>query len=163
MVDLFYNNGQIVFLNDVFDSDMVWKNSFVEGVFDDFKRGDKILGILIQVQLMFFIFYNREIFKEVGINEFLKDWNEFKDVVKKFKVKGYILIIVGNKGKWFVELCILSIFGDRFIGIDWFVFVRDRKGVMFIDLEFVNVFRVIDEFVKMKVFNSDINLFDNNQ
>jgi len=163
MVDPFYNNGQIAPLNDALASNREWKNSFVEGACDDFQRGDKILGIPIQVQPTSLIFYNREIFKEAGINEFPKDWNEFKDVVKKLRAKGYIPITAGNKGKWLVESCILSTLGDRFTGTDWFVSIRDRKGAKFTDPEFVNALRAIDELVKMKAFNSDINSLDNNQ
>lgn len=163
MVDTFYDGNLIAPLNDDLNSDMAWKNSFVEGAFDDFKRGDKILGIPIQVQPTSLIFYNKEIFKSAGIDEFPKDWNKFKDVVRKLRAKGYIPIAAGNKGKWLVESCILSTLGDRFTGTDWFVSIRDRKGAKFTDPEFVSALRAIDELSKMKAFNSDINSIDNNQ
>lgn len=163
MVDTFYNDNHISPLNDDLNGDMAWKNSFVEGAFDDFKRSDKILGIPIQVQPTSLIFYNKQIFKSSGIDQFPKDWNEFKSAIRRLKQKGYIPIAAGNKGKWLVESCILSTLGDRFTGTEWFSNIRDKKGAKFTDPEFVSALRAIDELVKMKAFNSDINSIDNNQ
>lgn len=163
MVDTFYEGNLIAPLNDALESDPAWKRRFIEGIFEDFKRGDKILGIPFQAMPTSLIFYNTEIFKEAGIKEFPKDWNKFKDAVKKLKARGYIPIAAGNKGKWLVESCILSTLGDRFTGTEWFISIRDRKGAKFTDPRFVSALKAIDELVKMKAFNSDINSIDNNQ
>ncbi|MBZ4644573.1 MAG: ABC-type sugar transport system, periplasmic component [Clostridia bacterium] len=163
MLSTFIENKLINPLNDLLDKDPEWKNSFKEGVFDDFTIDDKIYGIPFQMMSTHAIYYNKKIFEEAGFTAFPKDWDEFKDAVTKIKAKGYVPIALGNKGKWVAESCILSALGDRFTGTDWFLSIKEKQGAKFTDPEFVNALSALQELAKMGAFNTDMNSIDNEQ
>lgn len=60
----------------------------------------KVYGVPIVMDGKAF-FYNKEIFKKLGVNE-PKTWNEFMTVLKKIKQGGYIPIAFGNQSNWAV-------------------------------------------------------------
>ncbi len=60
----------------------------------------KVYGVPIVMDGKAF-FYNKEIFKKLGVNE-PKTWNEFMTVLKKIKQGGYTPIAFGNQSNWAV-------------------------------------------------------------
>lgn len=163
MVDTFKESGLIKSFEPILADNQEWKNSFIDGAFEDFKREGDIYGIPLSVGATSLVFYNQEIFEEAGVNEFPETWEGFKTAVTKIKEAGYTPISLGNKGKWVAESCILSMLGDRYTGTDWFRSIRDRKGASFTDQEFVSALDAMQTLAEMKAFNMDMNSIDNYQ
>ncbi|MFW6035312.1 MAG: extracellular solute-binding protein [Halothermotrichaceae bacterium] len=161
MIDNFRESGLIEPLDDILANDQEWKNSFVEGAFDDVSREEGVFGIPVKVEATSIMFYNQAIFKEAGVDEFPETWEEFKVAIQKIKDAGYTPISLGNRGKWVVESCLLSMLGDRYTGTDWFRSIRYHQGASFTDPEFVEALTALQELAEMGAFNRDMNSIDN--
>ncbi|MCX7709851.1 MAG: extracellular solute-binding protein [Clostridia bacterium] len=163
MVGSFVENKLMDSVNDILEKDADWKNSFIDSAFDDFKVGDKIYGVPVQMANTHTVYYNKKIFEGAGIKSYPDTWDGFLEAIGKLKAKGVTPIVLGNKGKWVAESCILSTLGDRHTGTDWFYCIRDKKGARFTDKEFVQALTALQELSKMGAFNADMNSIDSNQ
>lgn len=163
LLDMLISNNLIGAIDRDINADPKWKNQFLPGVFTKITKNGKIYGIPCTSKSTSLIFYNQAIFKECGINQFPKSWNEFKAAVAKIKAKGYVPIALGNKEQWVAQSCILSTLADRYTGTDWFFKAKDKKGAKFTDPEFVKSLQALADLANMGAFNSDMNSLDNMQ
>jgi len=163
LLDMLVSSDLVGAIEEDINADSEWKNGFLPGVFDVFTRNNKIYGVPTSCKSTALAFYNEEILKDCGINEFPKTFNELKDAVTKIKNKGYTPISLGNKEQWVAQSCILSSLGDRFTGTDWFMSMKDNKGAKFTDANFVNSLVAMKELADLGAFNSDMNSIDNMQ
>lgn len=163
MTGMFIDNKLINPVDDVLNADPEWKNSFLQGAFDDFKVDGKSYGIPFQMLNTHLIYYNKKLLNDAGISAFPTTWSGFLDAINKLKAKGITPISLGNKGNWVAESCILSTLGDRFTGPDWFTSIKEKKGAKFTDPEFVKALKALQDLAKMGAFNSDLNSIDNMQ
>lgn len=163
MIDSFIDNQLIGTVSDILEADKAWYDNFVPGAFDEFKRDGKIYAIPFDMTSTSVIFYNKQIFEECGLTSFPATWDELVKAVGVIKAKGYTPIVMGNKGKWLAESCVLSTLADRFTGSDWFFSIRDHKGAKFTDPEFVKSLDAFQQLSKAGAFNTDLNSIDNDQ
>lgn len=163
MTSMFIENKLINPVDDVLNNDTEWKDSFLQGAFNDFIVDGKNYGIPFQMLNTHLIYYNKQLLNDVGITTFPDTWDGFVDTINKLKAKGITPISLGNKGNWVAESCILSTLGDRFTGVDWFNSIKEKKGAKFTDPEFVNALAALQNLAKMGAFNSDLNSIDNMQ
>lgn len=163
MLDMLIENGLVSSFEQEMNADTAWKNGFLDGAFKSFTRGDKVYGIPLSAKTTSLVYYNEDIFKEAGIDEFPKTFNEFKEAVTKIKEKGYTPISLGNKDKWVAQSCIISTLGDRFTGTEWFESILSGSGAKFTDPEFVDSLAAMKDLADLNAFNPDSNSIDHMQ
>jgi len=148
-------------MNDFLDNDEEWVAGFAPNVFSEFTRNNNVYGIPYRIDTTANLFYNEEILKECGITEFPKDLEEFREVVRIIRNKGFIPITAGNLGGWFVDICIFRAFVDRFCGNEWNASMNMKNGeAAFTDKVFIDALKEFEGLVKDGAFNSDINSID---
>ncbi len=162
LVNTFSQGGLIEPLNDELAEDS-WKEGFIDGAFADFLKGEEIYGIPFAMGATSLVYYNEDIFNEVGIDEFPENWTEFEAAITTLSEAGYTPIGLGNKGKWVANSCYISALGDRFTGTDWFYSILNNDGAKFTDSEFVNALALLQEMAEIGAFNPDMNSIDANQ
>lgn len=150
-------------VDDLFRKDPEWKQGFRPEAFDDFRIGDVIAGVPIQLTMSSLIFYNGEILRRVGYPVFPETWDEFIDAVKKIKEMGITPIVMGNKDQWVAVSCLLSTLADRFTGTEWFASIEANSGAKFTDQPFIDALSAIKQLADIGAFNQNINNLDNNQ
>lgn len=161
MAQVFANSGSIASIDTYLENDKQWKDGFVDGAFDNFTVNGQVYGVPDSSSTTSLIYYNRQIFKEVGLDTFPATWEEFETAIQLLKDSGYTPISVGNKGKWLLESCLLSTLGDRYTGTDWFKNLG--QGSKFTDPEFVSALAALQDLASIGAFNDDINSIDNMQ
>lgn len=163
LLDMLVSSDLIGSIDEELNADPAWKDQFLPGAFDVFTRDEKIYAVPCTLKSTSLVFYNEDIFKDVGITQYPQTWSEFLDAVDKIKAKGYIPITLGNKEQWMAQSCILSELADRFTGTDWFNSIKDRKGAKFTDPDFVKSLQAMADLSARGAFNSDMNSLDNMQ
>lgn len=162
-VSNFANNDLLMPINDYLDK-YEHKDQFRKGVFDAATRDGNIYGIPNQLSITSVVFYNEQMWKEIGYDRFPDNWEDIYKAAEKFNEKGISAIALGNKDKWPAESSILSTMGDRFTGSDWTNSIIARDGsAKFTDLEFVSALDQMQNIAVNKVFNPDFNIISNAQ
>lgn len=164
LLDMLISNNLVGSIEQDLNGDENWKNQFLPGAFDVFTRGDQIYAVPCTLKSTSLIFYNENIFKEAGIDQFPQTWSEFMTAIDKIKAKGYTPISLGNKEQWVAQSCILSELADRITGTDWFNSIKYREGgAKFTDPDFVKSLQALKDLSTQGAFNSDMNSLDNMQ
>ncbi|MFL0553926.1 extracellular solute-binding protein [Paenibacillus barengoltzii] len=162
-VSNFVNNDLVMPINEYLDK-YEYKDKFRKGVFDAATRDGKIYGIPNQLSITSVVFYNEQLWKEIGYDRFPDNWDDIYKAAEKFNEKGITTIALGNKDKWPAESTILSTLGDRFTGTDWTNSIIARDGqAKFTDPEFVSALDQMHNIAANKVFNADFNVISNTQ
>lgn len=159
----FVDNGWATDITEELDADSEWKDSYIAGGFDPAIKDDRIYGVPQESMTTGVIFYNSEMWKEIGYEEFPSTWDELLDAVGKFKEKGIATFVMGNKPNWPAESCWLSTLGDRFTGTDWTYSVLEGNGAKFTDDSFVKALTTFQELAEAGAFNEDINSIDDTE
>lgn len=162
MAETFVENGKVFSLSEALNSDSAWKDNFKEGVFSNFTIGENIYAVPFQVTNTC-VFYNTDLFKQAGIQEFPVTWSELLDIIPKLKEIGVTPIVLGNKEKWNAESVIMSTLGNRLTGDEWYQSIRDRSGAKFTDPEFVQSLQALSDLAAAGAFNEDVNSIDGAQ
>ncbi|WP_274652005.1 extracellular solute-binding protein [Paenibacillus humicola] len=160
---MFLDNKRIMPVNGLLAADPAWMRGFRPDSFDDFRIGDAITGIPMQMTATSIVYYNADIFRKAGYDSFPSTWDGFVDAVRKIKALGITPIAMGNKDQWVAGSCLLSTLGDRFAGTDWFGSIVAHGGAKFTDKPFVDALAAIKELADLGAFNGDINKLDNIQ
>lgn len=163
MMNAFYENGQILDLAPVLKEDTEWADTFADGAFGDFTFGDTILGAPRCAIANSILFYNKDIFKKCGIDEFPKNTDEFLDAVKKIKENGYIPIADGNKGQYAIASQVMPGILFKYASNDWYESTRNYKGGSFEDPEPVAAINYLKQLMDAGAFNEDMNSIDVDQ
>ncbi|ACL70064.1 extracellular solute-binding protein [Halothermothrix orenii] len=140
-----------------------WKNNLIPASqFKDYSIDGRVYAIPGNIVYTHTIYYNKDLLKSVGYNEFPGTYNEFKVLIKKLRGNNIIPIALGNKGKWVLQSCFLSTIGDRVAGEEFLTKVMEGKK-KFTDPEFIKSLKVIKELSDIKAFNLDANSLNNIQ
>lgn len=156
----FVQNGWVADITeDVQDiKDIYIDNSFIFSTVDD-----KIYGIPKQSQCTGLVYYNSELWSQIGYETFPETWDELLNAVDKFNEKGITPFVMGNKANWPAESCWLSTLGDRFTGNEWTYSIVDGDGAKFTDESFVKALTCFQDLAKRGAFNEDINSLDDQE
>jgi len=157
-VNTFVDNGWVVDISAELNADPEWKNGYIQGGFDAVTKNGKIYGIPQESMTTSLVFYNEDMWREIGYDTFPATWEELQNAVEKFKAKGIDTFAMGNRANWPAESCWLSTLGDRLTGTDWTnKIISNDPGVKFTDPEFVRSLEVFQELAEQGAFNPDIN------
>lgn len=107
------------------------------------------------------VYYNQEIFAEVGIDRFPETWTEFEDAIVRLRDAGHIPIAMGNRAPWLGQSCYLSTIAVRYTGEAWFQSILDRDGAAFTDRPFVAALEAMQNLAEIGAFNDDFLSIDN--
>lgn len=139
-----------------------WTSILPEAALSGFNVDGQQYAIPTKQNFVDIIYYNKEMFAQVGYDQFPETYDQFIDAVTKLKAAGITPISLGNKEQWPLQSSYISIIGDRFTGSDFLPAVLEGKA-KFTDPEFVKALGVIDELSKLDAFNTDANNMDSVQ
>ncbi|MBU5672289.1 extracellular solute-binding protein [Paenibacillus brevis] len=139
-----------------------WTSILPETALSGFNVDGQQYAIPTKQNFVDIIYYNKEMFAQVGYDQFPETYDQFIDAVTKLKAAGITPISLGNKEQWPLQSSYISIIGDRFTGSDFLPAVLEGKA-KFTDPEFVKALGVIDELSKLDAFNTDANNMDSVQ
>lgn len=146
-------------LNDQMDN---WNELVQDDALAGFNKNGNQYAVPTKQNFVDIIYYNKEMFSQVGYDTFPATYEEWIDAIKKLKEAGLTPISLGNKEQWPLQSSYMSTLTQRFAGDDFLQNVLDGKA-KFTDEEFVKAVAVIDELTKLKAFNSDANNMDSVQ
>ncbi|MDN4067058.1 extracellular solute-binding protein [Paenibacillus vini] len=146
-------------INDLMEN---WTSILPESALAGFNVDGKQYAVPTKQTFVDIIYYNKEMFAQIGYDTFPDTYDKFIDAVKKLKEAGITPISLGNKEQWPLQSSYISIIGDRFTGSDFLPAVLEKKA-KFTDPEFVKALSVIDELTKLGAFNTDANNMDSVQ
>jgi len=139
-----------------------WSSILPESALTGFNVDGQQYAVPTKQNFVDIIYYNKDMFAQVGYDQFPDTYDKFIDAVKKLKEAGITPISLGNKEQWPLQSSYISIIGDRFTGSDFLTNVLEKKA-KFTDPEFVKALSVIDELTKLDAFNTDANNMDSVQ
>ncbi|WHX50688.1 extracellular solute-binding protein [Paenibacillus woosongensis] len=139
-----------------------WASILPDSALDGFNVDGQQYAIPTKQTFVDIIYYNKEMFAQVGYDQFPDTYDKFIDAVKKLKEAGITPISLGNKEQWPLQSSYISIIGDRYTGSDFLPGVLEKKAE-FTDPGFVKALAVIDELTKLGAFNTDANNMDSVQ
>lgn len=137
--DIFYNwgggnlkgyvdGGQVADLTEALDGAPDVKAKFIPSVLDVGTIDGKVYGIPMQSVQPVSFFYNKDVFKAAGINEFPTTWSDFLKMVDELKAAGVQPIALAGSQGW-TELMYLEYFLDRVGGPEKFqAIIKNEKG-----------------------------------
>ncbi|WP_181592927.1 extracellular solute-binding protein [Paenibacillus sp. YN15] len=140
-----------------------WKDKLIsEDNLAQYQIDGKQYAIPGGMNLTNIIYYDKDLVAKAGYAAFPDSFTEFKSLITALNNQKVTPIALGNKAKWVLQSYYFSTIGDRFTGSDFLpaVLAGQKK---FTDPEFVNGLKAIEEMVKLKAFNSDMNSIDNKQ
>lgn len=107
------------------------------------------------------IYYNSQMFADVGYESFPQTWDEMLDAFEKLKSKGIIPIAMGNKNGDPAQSGWLAVIADRYTGSEWFESICEGEGASFTDPEFVRALKAFKDLADKGYLNKDLNSIDN--
>lgn len=151
----FVSSGLLAPLDDAINS-YEKKDSYRDGIFEASTVDGKIYGLPSQFSVTSLVYYNEELWKEIGYDTFPDNWDDIYAAAEKFNEKGITPVAFGNKDKWPAESCILSALGDRYTGTEWTnsIIAKDGKA-KFTDAEFVSAIQHMQDMAEKGLFNKD--------
>ncbi len=139
-----------------------WTSILPEEALSGFNVDGQQYAVPTKQSFVDIIYYNKEMFAQVGYDQFPDTYDKFIDAVTKLKEAGITPISLGDKEQWPLQSSYVSIIGDRFTGSDFLPAVLEKKA-KFTDPEFVKALSVIEELAKLGAFNTDANNMDSVQ
>ena len=160
MMSMFYDNGQVTDLAPILEKDAEWYDSFSDGAFGDYNFGDTILGVPRCAIMNHVLYWNEDIFKKCGIEEFPKNSTEMLNAVKAIKDNGYIPMSCGNKGKYLIASQIMPGILFKSVDKEWYEKVKNYDGASFEDQEVLEAITYLKDLMDAGLFNEDVNSID---
>lgn len=151
--------GAILPLNPIVEN---WDGVIPDSILQDYAVDGNYYAIPSNVSVTSLVFYNKELIKAAGYDEFPTTYAELKELVKALNDNGTTPIALGNKAIWPLQSVYISTIADRFTGSDYLSETLSGNG-SFEDPQFVSALSVIDELTKMNAFNEDMNTLDEAQ
>ena len=162
LVNNYYENGLLYDMSAEVAASDGW-NLVKQSLVDTFTRDGKVLGVPYQFAATSLVFYNEQMWKDIGYDSFPTTWEELQKAADLFKEKGITCIAMGNAKQWNFESCWFSTFGDRFTGTDWTNNIIAMNGkAAFTDPEFVEALRQFqNQIYNTNLCNPDYNALTN--
>ncbi len=146
-------------INDLMDN---WSAILPESALSGFNVDGNQYAVPTKQTFVDIIYYNKEMFAQIGYDQFPDTYDKFIDAVTKLKAAGITPISLGNKEQWPLQSSYLSVIVDRYVGSEFLSEVLAKKA-KFTDPEFVKAIAVIDKLSKLGAFNTDANNMDSVQ
>ena len=162
LVNNYYANGLVYDMTEFAEASEGW-DTVKESLVGTFTRDGKILGIPYQFAATSIVFYNEEMWKEIGYDSFPTSWEEIQKAADLFAEKGITCISMGNAKQWNFESCWFSTFADRFTGTEWTQNIIAQNGkASFTDPEFIEALTQFQkQIVGTNLLNPDFNAIAN--
>ena len=93
------SSGNVKDITEMVTKDTEYKEQFIDGAFDEVTVGEKIYGIPSSVTGQV-LYYNKQLFKDAGIEKVPSTFSELEDACAKLKDAGITPIMVGSKDRW---------------------------------------------------------------
>ncbi len=100
-------------ITDLVNADPEYKDLFIGGAFDSLTIDNKVYGVPTGVGGQI-LFYNKQIFKDAGIESVPTTYDELLSICEKIKAEGVVPIVVGSKDRWPL--------------LGWFSYLAVREG-----------------------------------
>lgn len=156
----FVNNDIVLPLNDELDKRPEWRDGYRAGTLDASTRNGKIYGIPIAAGPTHLIYYNANMFKEIGYDQFPATWDELMDAGRKLADKGITLFSYGDKSKGYALSSWISALTDRITGPEWTNSILAGSGAAFTDEGFVKAIKLMADMAGAGMLNKDLNSID---
>ncbi|MCM3766091.1 extracellular solute-binding protein [Neobacillus niacini] len=140
-----------------------WSDLLPEEKLGDYRMNGKQYALPGSITPTSLVYYDKDILKNVGYDEFPNTYEEFKKLIAKLNDKKIIPIALGNKAQWILQSSYISTIGDRLTGDQFLSSVLDSGDKKFTDEKFIQAVKVIKELADLKAFNEDFNSIDNVQ
>ena len=162
LVNNYYANDLVYDMTEFAEASEGW-DTVKESLVGTFTRDGKILGIPYQFAATSIVFYNEEMWKEIGYDSFPTSWEEIQKAADLFAEKGITCISMGNAKQWNFESCWFSTFADRFTGTEWTQNIIAQNGkASFTDPEFIEALTQFQkQIVGTNLLNPDFNAIAN--
>lgn len=159
----YINNGWATEVTEELEVDPEWKNGYINGAFNAVTKDGKIYAVPQESSYTSVVYWNADMWAEIGYDSFPETWDELLDAVDKFNEKGITAFVMGNKPNWPAESCWLSTLGDRFTGPEWTSSIVEGTGAKFTDPQFVDALTAFQDLANRGAFNADINSIDDTE
>lgn len=130
--DVVYLNGAVFDAvkkdNMLLDVSDYFDRSFYRDNLNTFSYEGVVYGVPIKYTTYNYMYYNADMWKEAGYEEFPKTWNEMLEANKYFKDKGIPAIIYGNKLPFFSMTSYFNAMVHEVCGSDWVDSIRAMDG-----------------------------------
>ena len=156
------NSGQLLNITEDLNADPAWRDLQNPGGMVEWTREGQVYAMPAQMIITHVIYYNQEMFREVGLDTFPNSWDGLKEAVVKLKEAGHTPIALGSKAGWPLFDCLFGTLAFRSIGLDWYNRLLAHE-VAFTDPEFVHALALFKELVDLGAFNQDATSLDNVQ
>lgn len=156
------NNNMLMDWTDILNADPEWKDSFLPGVFSETTFNGKVTAIPYQFITNEAVYYNADLVKEAGYDQFPTTWEDYMSLCEKLKGMDIIPIALGDKAGW--PLCSngMEILCEFLCGPQWVKDIGTFTGKACYDSpDFVNVLKTIKNAVDKGYFNMDMVSIDN--
>ncbi len=159
----FVDSGLVADITDAVNS-CEWKDMYRPGLFDPIEIDGRYYGAPMQFSTTSIVFYNKELWKEIGYDEFPSTWEEVFAAVPLFREKGIDTIEFGNSDKWQFNSSWISTIGPRVAGEEWVSDIIAMNGeAAFTDPEFIKVLDLVREIGASGALNIDYPVIGNQQ
>jgi len=159
----FVENGLLNDMTDAVNS-CEWGNQYRDGLFVPVTKDGKYFGVPMQFSTTAIVYYNKDLWKQAGYDEFPTTWEEVFAAVPKFKAMGVDTIAFGNKDKWQYNSSWISATGSRVAGLDWVKDIISENGkASFSDSEFVKICKLTSDIGASGALNPDYSVIGHQQ
>ncbi|TYP73344.1 extracellular solute-binding protein [Paenibacillus methanolicus] len=156
----FVDNEIVLQLNEELDKRPEWRDGYRAGTLDAGTREGKVFGIPIAAGPTHLIYYNADLFADIGYDQFPATWDEVMDAGRKLADKGVNLFSYGDKSKGYAMSSWISALTDRHTGPEWTASILSGGGAAFTDPGFVNAISIMSDLSKAGYLNKDMNSVD---
>jgi ABC-type glycerol-3-phosphate transport system substrate-binding protein len=159
----FVDNGLIADITDAVDS-CAWKDQYRDGLFFPATIGSRTYGAPMQFSTTAVVYYNKDLWKQIGYDSFPTTWEEVFAAVPKFKALGVDTIAFGNSSKWQYNSSWISAIGSRVAGLQWVNDIIAMNGkANFTDPAFIKILDLTQAIGKSGALNPDYSVIGNQQ
>lgn len=143
-------------INEIADT---WEGLLPDAAKEGYTIDGNLYAVPTKQTFVDIVYYNKQMFADIGYDEFPATYEELIDAINKFKEAGITPISNGNKDKWPLQSSYMSILVDRFGGPGFLEKIINKEA-KFTDEDFIKALGVIAEFTELGAFNTDMNSMD---
>lgn len=137
------------------NEDTKWKDNFNQSMLETAKKGDAYYAVPWDYSSKEF-FYNKEVFKNAGIAQTPKTWDEFLEDCRILKDKGYTPVAVGNQYPWVVVHYITTL-NQKLVPADVLKANYDGTNTTFSDSGYAKALNMLKDLHDKGYMNKDVN------
>lgn len=136
----------------------------VEDVTNEHTTNGSVYAIPTKLSYYGYIFYNTEIFAEVGIEEFPTTMDELYEACDILTDAGYIPFTLGDVDLWGADSILFSAYVNKYVGNDWTDSIVAKDGIAsFTDQVFIDALTDFQTLADYSAFNENFTSLDNTE